>query len=194
MLFRSSFSAQVTVGGTNTNTSYVFSASGLPPGYSINSSNGTISGTGTNVSKTNFFTVTASNSNGITTGTYRLRTITQAEQDAIPFNVVINKFWNNSSSDKIELLVTGQTNGAAPVDMRGMTIKDYNSNMGGDQGGKYVFNDVPLWARVKAGTLIVLSAAAGTAEDLDPSDFVLQVNLGNTTYFTMVNEIGRAHV
>jgi len=183
----SSFSTQVTVGGTNTNTSYVFSASGLPSGYSINSSNGTISGTGTNVARTNFFTVTASNSNGITTGTYRLRTMTQAEQDAIPFNVVINKFWNNSSSDKIELLVTGQTNGAAPVDLRGMTVKDYNSNMGGDQGGKYVFNDVPLWSRVKAGTLIVLSAAVGTAEDFDPSDFVLQVNLGNAAYFTTVN-------
>ena len=180
----SSFSAQVTVGGTNTNTSYVFSASGLPPGYSINSSNGTISGTGTNVSKTNFFTVTASNSNGITSGTYRLRTMTQAEQDAIPFNVVINKFWNNSSNDKIELLVTGQTNGAAPVDLRGMTIKDFSSSVGSDQGGKYVFNDVPLWARVKAGTLIVLSAGNTVAEDSDPSDFVLAVNLGNSLYFT----------
>jgi DNA/RNA endonuclease G (NUC1) len=180
----SSYSNQVTVGGTNTNATYTFSASGLPAGFSINPTNGTISGTATNVSRTNFFTVTASNSNGVTTGTYRLRTMTLAEQDAIPFNVVVNKFWNNSSSDKIELLVTGQTNGAAPVDMRGMTIKDYNSNMGSDQGGKYVFNDVALWSRVKAGTLIVLSAGTSSVEDLDPSDFVLRVNLGNATFFT----------
>jgi len=179
----SSFSTQLTVGGTNTNATYVFSASGLPTGFGINATNGNITGTGTNVSRTNFFTVTASNSNGVSTGTYRLRTMTAAEQDAIPLTAVINKFWNNGSSDKIEILVTGYTNQAPPLDMRGMTIKDFNNNMGNDQGGKYVFNDVALWSRVKAGTLIVLSAGTSSAEDFDPSDFVLRVNLGNTTYF-----------
>ena len=94
------------------------------------------------------------------------------------------KFWNNGSSDKIEILVTGYTNQAPPLDMRGMTIKDFNNNMGSDQGGKFVFNDVVLWSRVKAGTLIVLSAGTSSVEDLDSSDFLLRVNLGNTNYFT----------
>jgi len=167
----------------NTNTTYTFGASNLPAGFTINASTGLISGTSTNVSRTNLIQLFASSTQGVATATYRLRTMTAAEQTNLPLSVVVNKY-HNATVDRIELLVTGDDVDGPPVDMRGMVIKDYNSNMGSDQGGKYVFNPISLWSRVKAGTLIILSAGTSSAEDLDPSDFVLRVNLGNSTCFT----------
>ncbi len=167
----------------STNTTYTFSASNLPAGFTVNASTGLISGTSTNVSRTNLIQLFASSTQGVATATYRLRTMTAAEQTNLPLSVVINKY-HNATVDRIELLVTGDDVEGPPVDMRGMVIKDYNSNMGSDQGGKYVFNPISLWSRVKAGTLIVLSAGTSSAEDLDPSDFVLRVNLGNSACFT----------
>lgn len=178
-----SFNYTITAGGESPITGY--GASGLPAGLSINTTTGVISGSVAAAGRYSF-TISASNSEGTSNATYNLRVMSSAEQSAIPLSVAVNKY-QNSSIDRIELLVIGDSNDAAPgppVDMRGMTIKDFNSNMATDFGGKYVFTDHPLWASVKAGTLIVLSVGSSSTEDTDGGDFVLRINLGNPTYFT----------
>ena len=127
-------------------------------------------------------TLSASSSQGTSTKPYTLRVITPSEQPTTP-TVVINKY-HNSTTDRVELLVAGDNIDGPPVDLRGMIIKDFNGNMATDGGGKYVFADHPLWSNVKAGTLIVLAAGNTAAEDVDPADFVVRVNLANATYFT----------
>ena len=179
------FNYQVTLATTNTNNSFL--ATGLPPGFTI-SSTGLISGTNPAVSATNLIVITVNTTNeGVSRATYRLRTLTAAEQSAISGtpSVVINKYFNGLP-DRVELLVAGDSLEGPPVDLRGMVIKDFNGNMAGDQGGKYQFKDTSLWASVRAGTLIVLSAGTGQTEDFSASgtDYVLRVNLGNSTYFT----------
>ncbi len=177
------FNYTIIAGGTNPITGY--NATGLPSWLMVNTTNGVISGTNNSTTSTNLtFTISATSTNGTSSATYRLRVMTLAEQTAIPLNVVINKYRNSSTGDKVELLVIGDSVGDPPVDMRGMILKDFGNNMASDTSGKLVFNNVPLWASVKAGTLIVLSAGTTAAEDLDGSDFKLSVNLGNPTYFT----------
>ena len=159
----------------------LYGATGLPTGVNINTSTGVISGTPT-VAGTYNMTLSARSSQGTSTKPYTLRVITASEQPTTP-TVVINKY-HNAATDRVELLVAGDNVDGPPVDLRGMTIKDFNGNMATDGGGKYVFADHPLWSKVKAGTLIVLAAGNTTAEDVDPADFVLRVNLANATYFT----------
>ena len=96
-------------------------------------------------------------------------------------SVVVNKYFNSgTTADIVELLVIQDA-----LDMRGMYLKDFSSNMGNDGGGKYQFSNDALWSAVPAGTLIVLrnnnSAADVTAGG---GDFNLDVGLQNTTYFT----------
>ena len=179
------FSYQVTLATTNTNS--IFSATGLPAGFSINATNGLITGTNPAVAATNPIVITVTGTQGISRATYRLRTMTQAEQAAISGtpSVVINKY-QNGNPDRVELLVTGDSFEGPPVDLRGMVIKDFSASMTGDQAGKYVFRDAPLWASVRAGTLIVLSAGNTQSQDLvaTGTDYLLRVNLGNPEYFT----------
>ncbi|MCS6990095.1 MAG: T9SS type A sorting domain-containing protein [Chloroherpetonaceae bacterium] len=107
---------------------------------------------------------------------------------ALPFqlfaqSVVVNKFYNQGTTgsgaagDAVELLVI-QNN----LDMRGMIVKDFTSNMDNDGGGKFIFSNNPLWSAVRAGTLIVLRND-NSAADIDPNDFKLDVGLNNATYF-----------
>ena len=179
------FSYQVTLAAATTGST--FSATGLPPGFSINSATGLITGTNPATPAINNIVITVTGSQGISRATYRLRTMTAAEQTSISGtpSVVINKYFNGAP-DRVELLVAGDSFEGPPVDLRGMVIKDFNSNMNGDQAGKYVFKDVPLWASVRAGTLIVLSTGTSQTQDFSATgtDYVLQVNLGNTDYFT----------
>ncbi len=99
-------------------------------------------------------------------------------------SVVVNKFFNQGTTapgiagDVVELLVI-QNN----LDMRGMIVKDFTSSMANDGGGKFTFTNISLWSSVPSGTLIVLRND-NSAADIDPSDFVLDVGLRNTTYFT----------
>lgn len=193
-VFNSALSGSAYPGGVISNT---ISASGTPtPTYSsanllegltIVETNGVVSGTlGASVLVgTNTFTVTASNSVGTTSATYSLVVLDQAAQDAIPLNVVINKFVN-ASPDRVELLVIGDGTVGSTVDMRGMIIKDTSGSMANDGGGKFIFTNDTLWSAVRAGTLIVLTAGTTQTEDLvvGGNDFKLEVNLGNTTYFT----------
>lgn len=176
------FNYTITAGGDSAITGY--GASDLPTGLSINTSTGVISGT-VAAAGSYPFTITASNAEGASSATYSLRVMSSAEQNAIPLSVAVNKY-QNSSIDRIELLVIGDTTDAAPgppVDMRGMTIKDFNGNMASDFGGKYLFTDNTLWSSVRAGTLIVLSAGSSAEEDTDAGDFVLRINLGNPAFF-----------
>ena len=92
--------------------------------------------------------------------------------------VVINEIVN-SGADSIELLVI-QNN----LNMVGMIVKDFSTNMTGDAGAQYTFKDVALWQSVKSGTLIVLTNDATATEDTDASDGLVTLKLNNTTYFT----------
>ena len=174
-----SYSYTITTDGLQTVSSY--GATGLPAGLSVNTTSGVISGTPT-IAGTYNLTLRATGAQGTSTKAYTLRVITTSEQPSTP-TVVVNKY-HSSTTDRVELLVIGDTLNGPPVDLRGMTIKDLNSNMATDGGGKYVFADHLLWAKVKAGTLIVLAAGSTLSEDFDPSDFVLGINLSNPTYFT----------
>ncbi|MBJ7259078.1 MAG: DNA/RNA non-specific endonuclease [Chthoniobacterales bacterium] len=186
------FSNKITAGGSLLVTSY--GASNLPAGLTVNATNGVVSGK-VAASGTYTFQVSASTQDGTTTTNYTLRVLSASEQNAIPLGVVINKYQNgfqSSSPDRVELLVTGSTNDAAPgppVDLRGVILRDFENSMGTDTGGKYQLGTNALWSSVKAGTLIVLSAGTSSPEtQLDPgstqgTNWVLNVNLGNTAYF-----------
>jgi PKD repeat protein len=179
----SAFNTKIMAGGNLVVTN--FGASSLPGTLRINTTNGIISGNVPSGAGTNIFAVSATTQDGTTTTNYNLRVVNATQQNTVPTSVVINKF-QNGLPDRVELLVIGDTSDGAsgpPVDMRGMILKDFSSGRTADEGGEYRFSDHEAWSRVKAGTLVVLSAGTQSDEDLDPSDFVLRVNLGNGALF-----------
>lgn len=115
-------------------------------------------------------------------------------------SVVINRVFKGTVGeagkgqyDAIELLVVEDH-----VDMRNWIIKDYanavTNEVKGDFGGKFRFKDVALWKNLRSGTTIVLRQPGGTftanpspganyIEDTDASDFTIDLNIRNTTYF-----------
>lgn len=97
--------------------------------------------------------------------------------------VVINKYQNSgTTNDIVELLVI--QNG---LDMRGMILKDFSSNMANDGGGRYEFSEDLLWSNLPAGTLIVLrNDTSGADTTVGGGDFNLDVGLKNLTYFNPV--------
>lgn len=99
-------------------------------------------------------------------------------------SVVINKYLN-SSPDRIELLVIGDQIAGSTVDMRGILIKDFSSNMVGDGGGGFVFSTASIWQAVPVGTLITLSNTASSPDTTSgPGDFVISVGLTDTVFFS----------
>ena len=104
--------------------------------------------------------------------------------------IVVNRVYNATStpdgmSDAVELLVTKDN-----LDIRGLIIKDFETNLTADSGGKYQFNNNPLWTNLRIGTTIVLrrldAGIAGYTEDLNPADSKLDLLFENTTYLTNV--------
>src|SRR5436190_643855 len=106
-------------------------------------------------------------------------------------SVVVNKYQNSgTTADIVELLVIQDS-----LDMRGMFLKDFSSNMVTDGGGKYQFTTDPLWASVPAGTLVVLrntnngTDATGAATGLT---FGAGNNANNTAYINSLRVTGPA--
>ncbi|MDQ2769229.1 MAG: carbohydrate-binding protein [Bacteroidota bacterium] len=103
--------------------------------------------------------------------------------------IVVNRIYNGSNDgtgnlDAVELLVVQDH-----LDMRGMIVKDFETNGTADNGGKYQFVNTAFWADVRSGTIVVLRQLAGPAgyvPDYDASDFTLDLLLGNTTYLSNV--------
>ncbi|MEX1116056.1 MAG: Ig-like domain-containing protein [Akkermansiaceae bacterium] len=104
------------------------------------------------------------------------------ESAPAPPPVVINKYLNGTP-DMVELLVVGNGVTGTTWDLRGMIVKDFTTNMGGDGGGKYTFNNDTFWSAVPVGTLVVLSKSV-VSSDTDPAGFNLSIGLDDPTYFT----------
>lgn len=160
-----------------------FGASGLPSGWSLDTATGVItSGVTPLTLGSTSFQISATNSFGAASNTYTLAVYDQTAQNAIPLNVLVNKYVN-AAVDKVQLLVVGDNTPGSAADLRGMIVKDFSTSMANDSGGKFLFTTNALWSSVRAGTFIALSAGSTQPEDVDPADFYLAVNLGNTNYF-----------
>lgn len=153
----------------------------LPDGLSTTTAK-VLSGTPTTAG-TYTLPVDVVNDIGTTSIVVTLKFIDQSTQNSISKNVVINEY-ANSTPDRVELLAIGTGVPGSTTDMRGMILKDFSNNVANDNGGKSIFASSDFWSAVPAGTLLVLSGGTTQTEDLDASDFVLRVNLGNTAYFT----------
>jgi PKD repeat protein len=109
--------------------------------------------------------------------------------------IVVNRTYNGSSTpdgstDAVELLVTQDH-----LDIRGLIVKDFESNLTLDNGGKLQFKDNALWKDLRIGTTIVLRRLAsginGYATDTDASDFTLDMLMENTTYLADLSSAGQ---
>ena len=164
-----------------------YSATGLPAGFSINTTTGLITGTAAAAPAALAFQVTASNALGVTTGNFTFSVLDQAAQNAIPLSVVVNKYIN-SVPDRIQLLVVGNGTPGSSVDLRGMIIKDFSGSNANDGGGKFVFTDNEVWSAVPAGTLIDLIGPNASlfpeTPFVDPANFYIAARLQDTTAFT----------
>ncbi|WP_460501885.1 cellulase family glycosylhydrolase, partial [Hymenobacter agri] len=109
--------------------------------------------------------------------------------------IVVNRVYNGSSTsdgstDAVELLVTQDH-----LDIRGLIVKDFESNLTLDNGGKIQFKDNALWKDLRIGTTIVLrrlaSGITGYATDTDASDFTLDMLMENTTYLADLSNAGQ---
>ncbi|MGI4759153.1 MAG: carbohydrate-binding protein [Janthinobacterium lividum] len=108
--------------------------------------------------------------------------------------IVVNRLYNatatvDGSQDAVELLVVKDH-----LDIRGLILKDFETNLTSDTGGKYQFKDNALWQDLRIGTTIVLRRLAGPsgyATDVDASDFTLDMLLENATYLASLAPSGQ---
>jgi hypothetical protein len=110
-------------------------------------------------------------------------------------SIIVNRYFNSASSDGtgdvVELVVIKDN-----LDIRKWIIKDHgngtNSNLSGrlDEGGaKIRFNNINLWSNLRSGTVIVLrrlttTEALSHVPDLDASDYIIDLSINDTNYFT----------
>lgn len=113
-------------------------------------------------------------------------------------SVIVNRFFNSGSSDGTgdvaELVVVTDR-----LNIKKWFIKDHGNGTAAatssrlDEGGaKFRFNAIPLWANLRSGTVIVLRvlSAANVATytpDVDASDFIIDVSINDTRYFTALS-------
>lgn len=105
-------------------------------------------------------------------------------------DVLINKYRNGGDNliDTVEVLVVRDN-----FDLRGYVLRDFaisngvlNSDSATTGSGSYRFANTPLWQRLRAGTLLVLSYTNATIQrqgDTSRGDTVVSVGLKNTAYF-----------
>lgn len=105
-------------------------------------------------------------------------------------DILVNRYFNSGTSDGtndvVELVVVKDK-----LDIRKYIIKDYANGTTTleDGGAKFRFNDIPLWSNLRSGTVIVLrkltSVELGSyTEDIDASDFIINVGINDTRYLT----------
>ncbi len=107
-------------------------------------------------------------------------------------SIVVNRYFNSATSDGtgdvVELVVVQDH-----LDIRKWIIKDHGNGTAAvasrlDEGGaKYRFNDMALWANLRAGTVIVIRILAepigSYSPDVDASDFIIDVAINDPNYF-----------
>ncbi|MDB5234166.1 MAG: hypothetical protein JWR44_1159, partial [Hymenobacter sp.] len=129
----------------------------------------------------------------IVSGGFNFSKLTFAEQPLT--GIVVNRLYNGSSTadgatDAVELLVVQDH-----LDIRGLIMKDFETNLTSDTGGKIQFKDLALWKDLRIGTTIVLrrlsSGITGYAEDFDPSDFKIDLLMENATYLAALAPAGQ---
>ncbi|GAB2861469.1 carbohydrate-binding protein [Hymenobacter ruber] len=129
----------------------------------------------------------------IVSGGFNFSKLTFAEQPLT--GIVVNRMYNGSSTsdgstDAVELLVTQDH-----LDIRGLIVKDFETNLTSDTGGKIQFKDNALWKDLRIGTTIVLrrltSGITGYATDVDASDFTVDMLMENTTYLADLSNSGQ---
>lgn len=112
-------------------------------------------------------------------------------------SIIVNRYFNSASSDGTGdvaelVVVTDHTT------IKKWIIKDYGNGTStlDDGGGKFRFNDIPLWNNLRSGTVIVIrklttAQLAAYTPDTDPSDFVLDVAINDTNLFTDLSASGK---
>ncbi len=97
--------------------------------------------------------------------------------------VVVSEYFNTSPEpveEWTELLVIADT-----LDLRGYILTDNNQTQTQPQGGVR-FRDVPLWRRLRAGTIIVINHRGSQVVDGDARDGYVEIGAQNTTYFEQI--------
>jgi len=97
--------------------------------------------------------------------------------------IVVSEYFNTSPApveEWTELLVVADT-----LDLRGYILTDNNQTQTQPQGGVR-FRNVPLWSRLRAGTIIVINHRGSQVVDADPRDGYIEIGAQNTTYFEQV--------
>lgn len=97
--------------------------------------------------------------------------------------IVVSEYFNTSPlpvEEWTELLVIADT-----LDLRGYVLTDNNQTQTQQQGGVR-FRDVPLWRRLRAGTIIVINHRGTQVVDDDPRDGYIEIGAQNTTYFEQI--------
>ncbi|WP_210521711.1 carbohydrate-binding protein [Hymenobacter terricola] len=129
----------------------------------------------------------------LVSGGFNFSKLTFVEQPLT--GIVVNRMYNGSSTsdgstDAVELLVTQDH-----LDIRGLIVKDFETTLTSDTGGKIQFKDHPLWKDLRIGTTIVLrrlaSGITSYATDVDATDFTLDMLMENTTYLADLSASGQ---
>lgn len=110
-------------------------------------------------------------------------------------SMIVNRYFNSASGDGtgdvVEFVVVTDH-----LNIRKWFIKDYGNGTAtpfsarlDEGGGKFRFNDIPLWGDLRSGTVIVVrKLTAGDlatyTPDVDASDFIIDIALNDTNYMT----------